>query len=100
MLLMCGIMYCLESVKCCRSPVWCETSGKDAGSSHHSHYLRYRLYASSFRSPDDDGLSLALLGAGLVASVVVARFGFLATVDHTSPSGALDTDDSTGTWYW
>ena len=93
MLLMCGIMSCLESVKCCRSPVWCETSGKDAGSSHD---LRYRLDASSFRSPDDDGLSLALLGAGFVASMVVARFGFFATVDHTSPRGALDTDGSTG----
>ena len=38
----------------------------------------------------------ALLGAGFVASVVVARFGFFATVDHTLPRDALDTDESTG----
>ena len=77
--------------QCCRTLVWSETSGKDCGSSHD---LRYRLYASSFRSPDDDGL-FALLDAGLVASAVVARFGFFATVDHTSLRGALDTGDST-----
>ena len=38
----------------------------------------------------------ALLGSGLVASVVVARFGFFATVDNTSPRDTHETDGSTG----
>ena len=50
----------------------------------------------AFAVPTMTVFLFALLDAGLVASAVVARFGFFATVDHTSLRGALDTDDSTG----
>ena len=49
----------------------------------------------AFAVPTMTVFLFALLGARLVASVVVSRFDFFATVDHTSPTGALNTDDST-----
>ena len=49
----------------------------------------------AFAVPTMTVFLFALLDAGLVASAVVARFGFFATVDHTSLRGALDTGDST-----
>ena len=54
------------------------------------------LMPVAFAVPTMTVFLFALLGAGFVASVVVARFGFFSTVDHTSPRDALDTDESTG----
>ena len=49
----------------------------------------------AFAVPTMTAFLFALLDAGLVASAVVARFGFFATVDHTSLRGARDTGGST-----
>ena len=54
------------------------------------------LMPVAFAVPTMTVFLFALLSACFVASVVVARFGFFATVDHTSPRDALDTDESTG----